>query len=274
MTEPARTAKGLYWDRAWSLVEGCTRVSAGCLKCWSATSTHMRKSNPVTGPRYQGLTDPAGHFNAKIRLMHADLEKPLFVPRPTTWAIWNDLFHNNVSISFIDKAFTVMHACPQHRFLALTKRPIRAEAVTSSAGEKGRCPVPPNLGIGTTAETETMAALRISSLLLVDATFLFLSLEPLLDSFNLLSALNAWVRLPSGRLNYIKWVIAGCESGKERRPTDIDSFRAARDVCKRGKIPFFLKQMEVDGKLVKLPELDGRVWDQYPEWITMKGGDE
>jgi protein gp37 len=30
-------------------------------------------------------------------------------------------------------------------------------------------------------------------------------------------------------------------------------------------VPFFLKQLTVNGKLVSTPELDGRSWTQYPE---------
>lgn len=62
----------------------------------------------------------------------------------------------------------------------------------------------------------------------------------------------------------IDWLICGCESGPGRRPTDPDWIRALRDQCVNAGVPFFLKQMEVDGKLVKMPELDGRVWDQMP----------
>lgn len=34
-------------------------------------------------------------------------------------------------------------------------------------------------------------------------------------------------------------------------------------------VPFFLKQMEIDGKIVKMPELDGQMWRQMPERVTL-----
>lgn len=37
-----------------------------------------------------------------------------------------------------------------------------------------------------------------------------------------------------------------------------------RDQCVAAAVPFMLKQMEVDGRIVEMPELDGRVWDQMP----------
>jgi len=36
------------------------------------------------------------------------------------------------------------------------------------------------------------------------------------------------------------------------------------DQCVIRKIPFFLKQMEVNGKIVEMPELDGRRWGGCP----------
>ena len=77
-------------------------------------------------------------------------------------------------------------------------------------------------------------------------------------------------------------MIAGCESGRNARPAEEEWFRSVAYQCAGSKtmlisslpggiffsseneVPFFLKQMEVNGKLVKLPELDGVVCDQLP----------
>ena len=44
-----------------------------------------------------------------------------------------------------------------------------------------------------------------------------------------------------------------------------DWARKVRDDCKAAGVPFFLKQMHIDGRLVKMPELDGREWNEMPE---------
>lgn len=62
----------------------------------------------------------------------------------------------------------------------------------------------------------------------------------------------------------IDHVIAGCESGHGARPADVAWFRSLRDQCLEAGVAYFLKQMQVDGELVKLPELDGKVWDEVP----------
>lgn len=63
----------------------------------------------------------------------------------------------------------------------------------------------------------------------------------------------------------LDWVIAGCESGPSRRSAQGEWFYDLKNQCVAAGVPFFLKQMEVGGKLVKMPELDGQVWSEFPE---------
>lgn len=44
-----RARRGLYWDRAWSLVLGCTPVSEACTNCWAAREGHTRAAHPHPG---------------------------------------------------------------------------------------------------------------------------------------------------------------------------------------------------------------------------------
>jgi protein gp37 len=46
---------------------------------------------------------------------------------------------------------------------------------------------------------------------------------------------------------------------------DIEWARSVRDQCVAAGIPYFYKQHYEAGKLFKMPELDGKVWDQMPE---------
>ena len=62
------------------------------------------------------------------------------------------------------------------------------------------------------------------------------------------------------------WVIVGAESGPRAdcRPMNEDWVRRIRDECVAADVPFFLKQMVVDGKLNHEPLLDGERWTQWP----------
>ena len=44
----------------------------------------------------------------------------------------------------------------------------------------------------------------------------------------------------------------------------LDWVRGLRDQCQAADVPFFFKQMIVDGRKVELPELDGKVWAEMP----------
>jgi len=161
---------GKYWDRAWSLVEGCTKVSPGCDHCWLQGMNHrFHREGPVT-------------FRADR------LELPLHVKKPTTWAIWSDLFHESVDWNDIYKTYIIMASCPQHTFMVLTKRPERAAKVLPDVVfhlSRNGLSMPTNVYLGVTAENQEQADKRIPLLLQTPAAHRFLSIEPLLSPIDL-----------------------------------------------------------------------------------------
>lgn len=193
---PKALATGKWWDRPWSLVDGCTEVSEGCRNCWSRANARRFKRDWT--PRFR-----------------ADrLELPLRTRKPTVWAVWNDLFHEKVGVCEILSAFVVMALSPQHLFLVLTKRPWRlagldflrdpdpaslledhagydcwseetcchvANAINGVMGEGHNVGWPMrNVAIGVTVEDQATADERVPLLLQTPARWRFVSYEPAL----------------------------------------------------------------------------------------------
>lgn len=63
----------------------------------------------------------------------------------------------------------------------------------------------------------------------------------------------------------IDWVVVGSESGPGARPMDENWVRSIREQCVAAGVRFFFKQRLADGKKVSMPELDGKVWAEFPE---------
>jgi protein gp37 len=74
------------------------------------------------------------------------------------------------------------------------------------------------------------------------------------------------VKIPGATIDSprLKGVIVGCESGPGARHMNPDWARVVRDQCHAARVPFYLKQMMVDGKLATHPRLDGREWKELP----------
>lgn len=300
MNNPKRIEKGMYWDRAWSLVGGCSKVSPGCENCWAEKEAHMRSSNPndKVRARYEGLTK-GGKFNGQLRLHTENLDLPLRVKKPTVWAVWNDLFHEDVPFEWVDRVINAAYSAPQHIYLILTKRPERMKLYFESCRERG---IPAilwmrhglKLWLGVTAENQEQADKRIPLLLQTPAAVRFLSCEPLLGPVNLQQIRDADALLfpLSGEFicdgineprpikhGGINWIIAGGESGPGARPMHPDWARSLRDQCQAAGVPFFFKQfgefremrrynswhLERVGKKKAGRLLDGREWSEFPE---------
>jgi len=273
-----RVGAGMWWDRAWSLVEGCAQVSTGCAHCWSAAASAMRcKQGGAGGERYAGLVDGEGLFNGVSRFMAGDLSKPLSVRKGQVWAVWNDLFYEHVEDCDIAAAFGVMGACSRHLFVVCTKRAdvmrnffarfsppqcraaarerlgggfsMRADSLFDSVP---RWPLP-NVVLMVSAEDAPRARERVPFLIETPAAFRAVSCEPLLGAVDL----GEWI----GRLD---WVIAGCESGWNRRFSRVEWFESLRDQCAAAGTAFFLKQIEVGMKVWPMPRLAGRFHDDFP----------
>lgn len=158
----------------------------------------------------------------------------------------SDMFHEAIPDGYVRRVFDVMAAASQHQFQVLTKRHGRL-------GQLARhLPWPENVWMGVTIENDRWVE-RADVLRQVPAAVRFVSAEPLLGP------------LPHLNLDGLDWLIAGGESGPGRRPAKAEWFRDLRDRCQEAGVSFFFKQW--GGRFPKASgrELDGEIWNEYPE---------
>lgn len=262
-------------DATWCWVRGCTPHSSGCRECYARRMAARFSDGPANGKRaLWGHTfatrtkDNRGKWTGKVALIPEKLELPLRWKKPRRIFVnsTSDTFHPLVSFDDITRGFSVMAQCSQHAFLALTKRAGRMrewfewmrkmnnEGQYVGAGLVGAEWPLPNVWLGVTTENQNRADERVPELLRCPAAVRFLSIEPMLGP----------VDLHQLHCSFVGWVICGCESGPNARLMDLDWVRSIRDQCVEAGVPFFFKQAMIDGQLVETPELDGRVWEQFP----------
>lgn len=188
--------------------------------------SHIRsfQKNEKTSAIYGGVTKD-GKWTGRVEALPQNLRVPLTVKKPTTFAIWNDLFHADIPFEFIAAAFGVMTVCQQHTFIILTKRSDRMLkwfVTAQSAVHKESSPVVwglveletlwgckafdvdipwplPNVWIGVTAENQQTADERIPIFLQCPAAVRFISAEPLLGPINYHFPVKIWGTTSSGK---------------------------------------------------------------------------
>lgn len=257
---------------------GCQKVSPACLHCY-AEGFAKRTGKDVWGPS----ADRMIRVDAAIRELHkiaarGDREGR---PRRVFMHSMSDIFEDRDDLRDARaKEFDALHAINKDRVRLIPL--IVSKRAEFMANEIQRLGVPNGAWIGCTVEDQQRAEERIPYLLRIPAAVLFLSVEPMLGPINLRSvyseedgreyeynALKGWVYHDDGSDlgPRLAWVIAGCESSGPRlgaRPTDPAWLRSLRDQCVAAGVPFFLKQADVDGRLVHAPELNGRTWQEVP----------
>ena len=219
-----------YWDQGWKLVEGCDPVSEGCKNCWSL-----------------GMEKWLGK-DTNVKFHHERLIKPYKFKKPTSFCVWNDLFHDSVHFLNTDRAFEVMTDCKQHIFMVLTKRIKRAVDWVNHYNSK----IPDNIWMGVTVETQDYDW-RITELLKIPAKIRFVSIEPFLGH------MDGGVYDSNGIFLYnwlekIDWVIAGRETGRGARPMKIEWLQSIHQQCKYHNVPFFDKRNELSLNIQQFPK--------------------
>jgi len=191
---------GMLWtDRAWAVVQGCTKVSAGCRRCMAEQSMgHVwgwkkngERPFPVT-LRWECILGP---------LLTKKSYRILVAPQ-------GDMFHEQVPYRFFKEVLIVMRDTPRHTYFLLTKRPSRMRDFLALAAAEGLWPLP-NTNIGVSTENQECYDERmpiLASIPVHELAYRYAVCEPLLGPIDL----GVWGY-------YIGWLVYGQERAIERR---------------------------------------------------------
>ncbi len=238
-----------WTEKTWNPASGCTKISNGCKHCYAETMAVRLQAMGVHG--YEN--------GFKFNIVTSRLNEPLKKKKPTVFFVnsMSDVFHEDMPDEYLDKIFEVIEMTPHHTYQILTKRSERMFQYLSHRI------IPKNIWLGVTVENRSEGLPRIDKLRHLNASVLFLSVEPLLEDLGEIDLTN------------IDWVIVGGESGPKARPMDKSWVINIKNQCEEKGIAFFFKQWGTWGadrikrnKKENGKELDGEIWQQYPVTIN------
>ena len=189
------------------------------------------------------LVNVKGCYNGSIYIRPDRLSIPAQTKKPTVFSVWNDLFHEDVPLRFIESAFTIMHKCPQHTFLILTKRSKRMAETIFSGND--------NIWFGVSVESEDQMH-RVDDLLRIPGKR-FISFEPLLggidcrfDAGHESGGIQGWIPgiNPDG-------IIVGAETGPQKRECKPEWINNIVRQGKEAGIPVWVKASPSGTEIVR-----------------------
>lgn len=215
---------------SWDIVEGCSPVSTGCKNCYAKLVLGEEFNNIKIFP--ERLIEPDKWYRRAIAFICEN----------------SDLFHPMVPREFIMQVIETILAHPLKTFILLTKRPERLI--------QDQLVLPANVWFGISAENQEMLDLRAPFLNAAQCHVKFVSAQPLL-----------------GPLNFEKhcvldWIVIGGEYGDGARPMDEEWVSdIVMQAAKRKIRVLYQQKIDINGKRILLPTINGRQYQQYPENI-------
>jgi protein gp37 len=245
-------AHKIEWtEQTWNPSAGCTKISSGCQNCYAETMAIRLQAMGVEG--YEN--------GFKFNIVPSRLNDPFKKKKPTVFFVnsMSDIFHKDMPEEYLESIFDVIKETPQHTYQILTKR---ADRMYQYLSERE---IPDNIWLGVTVENRKDGLPRIDKLRKLQASVLFLSVEPLIEDLGIIN------------LGNIDWVIVGGESGNKARPMEKSWVLNIKQQCEGNNVAFFFKQWGTWGadnikrnKKLNGKDIDGKVWHQYPEVIEQQ----
>lgn len=231
-----------WTDATWNPVLGCTKVSAGCARCYAERFSE----------RFRGVAGHPFEQGFDLRLVPGKLDQPRRWRRPRRVFVnsMSDLFHPDVPEAYIADVGRVMSEVRRHTYQVLTKRHERMRSLL--AGPLSWMAELPNVWYGVSVENRRQGLQRLEALRQTPAALRFASVEPLLEDLGEID------------LTGIDWVIVGGESGPGARPMEESWVLNVREQCLRDDVPFFFKQWGGVRKHLNGRLLRGKTYDELP----------
>ncbi len=225
----------------------CEIFGSDCANCY-ASHTQPRFGLPLfPGQNAAERSEDYGIYDGERDTVFVSADIELFfdesklrevlrrkIPTKWFWCDMTDMFGRWVPESWIDRCFGAMASSEQHTHQVLTKRVARMSEMTR--------PILPNVWLGCSAGYQRATNERLPYLLpLYRAGWTtWASVEPLLEPVDL-----------TAHLPYLRWVVAGSESGPRRRPSLWAWHMSLMRQCEDAGVAYFQKQMEINGKITE-----------------------
>lgn len=218
----AKTTNISWCDATFNPWWGCEKVSPACTHCYAETAA-KRYGHSVWGKGSARRFFSDRHWHQPIKW---DCEAKLEGVRKRVFcASMADVFEDRPELVPVrDRLWDLIDGTPRLDWLLLTKRPQNIERMLPEF------PIPENVWMGTTAETQEYWNIRVPILRRVPCKIRFVSVEPMLGPIH-------------ANLDGIHWVLVGGESGAGARRMDPEWVHRLRGQCDQRGVMYHFKQL-------------------------------